>query len=237
MNDNSKKLYAGKAKTLYSSESPDHCIMEFRNDASAFNGVKLGSFEKKGHINNNFNAFIMTYLTKAGILTHFEKKLSDTTSLVKKLDMIPVECVIRNYAAGGISKRLGIAEGEALNPPVFEFFYKSDALGDPMINESHIITFGWATQPEMTELKALTFKVNELLIPLFNQAGLILVDFKVEFGRYKGKLCLGDEFTLDGSRVWEKGTKKKLDKDRFRQDLGDFIESYEQVVDKLNIVL
>lgn len=229
------KLYSGKAKTLYSAESPDHCIMEFRNDASAFNGVKLGSFENKGKINNAFNAFIMAYLTNAGILTHFEKKLSDTTSLVKKLSMIPVECVIRNRAAGSICKRLAIPEGQEFTSPVFEFFYKSDKLGDPMINESHIVTFNWATQEEIEQLKTLSFKINALLQPLFQKASLILVDFKLEFGRYQNKLCLGDEFTLDGSRVWDKETGKKLDKDRFRQDLGNFIESYEEAARRLSI--
>lgn len=237
MSSRSNALYSGKAKTLYPAESQDHFIMEFRNDASAFNGVKLGSFENKGKINNAFNAFIMTYLSEAGILTHFEKMLSDTTSLVKKLEMLPIECVIRNVAAGGLCKRLAIPEGEILVPPLFEFYYKSDTLGDPAINASHIMTFGWATPEEVTELETLSKKINQLLLPLFDNVGFILVDFKLEFGRYHGQLCLGDEFTLDGSRVWDKKTRKKFDKDRFRQDLGDFIESYEEAAHRLGVTI
>lgn len=233
----SNALYSGKAKTLYASETPEYFVMEFRNDASAFNGVKLGSFEKKGQINNAFNAAIMDYLSHAGILTHFEKKLSDTTSLVKKLEMLPIECVVRNRAAGGICKRLGLQEGQILTPPTFEFFYKSDALGDPMLNDSLIITLGLASVKEIAELKALTFKINDLLVTFFDRADFVLVDFKLEFGRYNGQLCLGDEFTLDGSRVWDKHTGKKFDKDRFRQDLGDFIESYQEAAHRLNIVI
>ncbi len=232
----SQVLYSGKAKTLYATESPDYFVMEFRNDASAFNGIKLGSFEHKGKINNAFNAFIMTYLSESGILTHFEKRLSETTSQVKKLEMLPIECVVRNYAAGGLCKRLAIPEGEKLTPPLFEFYYKNDTLGDPFINNSHIITFGWATSKEITALESLSYKINHLLLPLFDKAGFILVDFKLEFGRYNGQLCLGDEFTLDGSRVWDKTTRKKFDKDRFRQDLGNFIESYEEAARRLGII-
>jgi len=232
---NSTIIYSGKAKTLYEADKPHHCIMEFRNDATAFNGVKHSLFEHKGEINNAFNAFIMQYLEQAGIPTHFEKKLSAQTSLVKKLSMIPAECVVRNRAAGSLCKRLGIEEGHMFNPPIFEFFYKNDKLNDPMINDSHIVTLGWATEEEIAEMKSLTLRVNEILKPLFEQAGFILADYKLEFGRYEDRLRLGDEFTLDGCRVWDIKTGEKFDKDRFRQDLGNMIEYYQEAAKRLGV--
>ena len=156
-------------------------------------------------------------------------------TLVKKLQMIPVECVVRNLAAGSICRRYGIAEGTEINPPTFEFFLKSDALHDPMINDYHIISFGWATQAQIVAMKELTFSVNEVLKQLFADAGMLLVDYKLEFGMYKGELMLGDEFSPDGCRIWDKATRKKLDKDRFRQDLGNVIEAYKEVGERLGI--
>src|SRR5690606_34957977 len=167
-------------------------------------------------------------LHEGGIPTHFEKLLSDTESLVKKMVMIPVECVVRNLAAGSITCPLGVQEGLELNPPTFEFFLKNDALGDPMINESHIESFGWATPEQVAAMKELTFKVNDLLKQLFLDGNMLLVDCKLEFGLdQNGKLVLGDEFTPDGCRLWDKDTREKLDKDRFRQNLGNVVESYE----------
>ena len=231
-----KLINSGKAKSLYESSDPDFYIMHYRDDTSAFDGVKKESLEGKGKTNNKFNASIMQILEKEGVSTHFEKLLSDTDSLVKKLDMVPVECVIRNVTAGSICKRLGLKEGLNLDPPTFEFFYKNDELHDPMINDYHIKSFGWATEQQIEEMKLKTFEVNEILKKIFSEAGMILVDYKLEFGSFKGELLLGDEFTPDGCRVWDSETREKLDKDRFRQDLGDVVESYNLIAKKLGIV-
>jgi phosphoribosylaminoimidazole-succinocarboxamide synthase len=228
-------INSGKAKSLYKSSDPDFYIMHYRDDTSAFDGVKKESLEGKGKTNNKFNAFIMLILEKEGVATHFQKLLSDTESLVKKLDMVPVECVIRNVAAGSICKRLGLEEGLDLDPPTFEFFYKNDELHDPMINDYHIKSFGWASDEQIEEMKIKTFQVNDTLKRLFSEAGMILVDFKLEFGSFKGELLLGDEFTPDGCRVWDSETREKLDKDRFRQDLGNVVESYQTIAKKLGI--
>ena len=230
-----KLINSGKAKSLYESSDPDFYIMHYRDDTSAFDGVKKESLEGKGKTNNKFNASIMQILEKEGVPTHFEKLLSDTDSLVKKLDMVPVECVIRNVTAGSICKRLGLKEGLNLDPPTFEFFYKNDELHDPMINDYHIKSFGWATEQQIEEMKQKTFEVNEILKKIFSEAGMILVDYKLEFGSFKGELLLGDEFTPDGCRVWDSETREKLDKDRFRQDLGDVVESYNLIAKKLGI--
>ena len=232
-----KLLYQGKAKSLYTSSRPKHCVMHFRDDATAFDGAKHALLARKGMINNHFNAFIMRYLAKAGIQTHFARISGERESLVKQLEMIPVECVVRNIATGSLCRRLGIEEGKKLEPPIFEFFYKSDLLHDPMINEWHITTLGWASLDEARQMRELTLKVNEILIPLFKKVGLLLVDYKLEFGRYQGSLVLGDEFTPDGARIWDSQTNERLDKDRFRKDLGCVIESYEVVAARLRIPL
>ena len=229
-------ITTGKAKSLYSSTKEDYLVMHYRDDTSAFDGKKIESLEGKGTINNKFNAFIMEYLEKEGIPTHFERLLSETDSLVKKLEMAPVECVVRNVAAGSICKRLGLKEGLDLSPPTFEFFYKDDDLGDPMINEYHIQSFGWATAEQVDQMKEKTFLVNDALKKLFSDAGMILVDYKLEFGSFKGELLLGDEFTPDGCRVWDVETREKLDKDRFRQGLGDVVESYQIMAKRLGVI-
>lgn len=231
------EIYRGKAKTVYASEQPDRYILHYRDDVTAFDAAKKASLPRKGLVNNHFNAFIMEQLENAGVATHFEGLLSDQDSLVKRMDMIPVECVVRNVATGSLCRRLGIEEGLVLDPPVFEFFYKDDSLHDPMINEYHVVTFDYATKDEIEQMKALTFKVNTVLQPLFSDAGFTLVDYKLEFGRYQGQLLLGDEFTPDGCRLWETTSGEKFDKDRFRQDLGDVIEAYEVVADRLGINL
>lgn len=230
-----EQLYAGKAKSVFKTDDPDRLILLFRNDTSAFDGKRIEQLDRKGMVNNKFNAFIMGKLQEAGIPTHFEKLLSDTESLVKKMDMIPVECVVRNLAAGSITRRLGVQEGLELNPPTFEFFLKNDALGDPMVNESHIQSFGWATAEQVARMKELTFKINDVLKELFASGNMLLVDFKVEFGLFKGEVILGDEFSPDGCRLWDKDTREKLDKDRFRQNLGNVVESYELVGRRLGL--
>jgi phosphoribosylaminoimidazole-succinocarboxamide synthase len=232
-----KQCYSGKAKTLYQTDDPNLLVMQFRDDISAFNAGKLDKLADKGRVNNYFNAFIMQRLQQAGIAVHFEKILTATESLVKKLAMIPVECVVRNYAAGSLCKRLGIEEGCVLTTPLCEFFYKSDALGDPLVNQDHILAFDWASATEIEQMRELSLKVNQVLVPLFAEAGLILVDFKLEFGRYHGQLLLADEFTPDGCRIWEKETRQKLDKDRFREDLGDVVASYNLVAQRLGVEL
>lgn len=229
------ELYAGKAKTVYTTDDPSLLVLEFRNDTSAFDGEKMEQLERKGQVNNQFNAFIMKALQQAGIATHFVDQISINESLVRNLDMIPVECVVRNRAAGSLVRRLGVTEGQALTPAVFEFFLKNDALHDPMINDSHIATFGWATEAEVEAMKALTLQVNEVLTKLFADGGLVLVDYKLEFGRFEGKIVLGDEFSPDGCRLWDAGTGEKMDKDRFRQNLGNVIESYEEVGRRIGI--
>ncbi|MEP4547087.1 MAG: phosphoribosylaminoimidazolesuccinocarboxamide synthase [Saccharospirillum sp.] len=229
------ELYAGKAKTVYTTDDPSLLVLEFRNDTSAFDGEKMEQLERKGQVNNQFNAFIMGALQQAGIATHFVDQLSINESLVRNLDMIPVECVVRNRAAGSLVRRLGVTEGQELTPAVFEFFLKNDALHDPMINDSHIATFGWATEAEVEAMKALTLQVNEVLTKLFADGGLVLVDYKLEFGRFEGKIVLGDEFSPDGCRLWDAGTGEKMDKDRFRQNLGNVIESYEEVGRRIGI--
>lgn len=230
-----EELYKGKAKSVYTTDDPDRLVMLFRNDTSAFDGKKVAQLDRKGMVNNKFNAFIMGKLAEAGIPVHFEKLLSDQESLVKRLEMIPLECVVRNVAAGSICRRLGVQEGLELNPPTFEFFLKNDQLGDPMVNEHHIRSFGWCEPQHVEKMKELTFQVNDVLKNLFLEGDMLLVDYKLEFGLFKGNLVLGDEITPDGCRLWDRQTREKLDKDRFRQDLGDVVESYELVGKRLGL--
>ncbi|MBW5799461.1 phosphoribosylaminoimidazolesuccinocarboxamide synthase [Halomonas elongata] len=233
--DKRQELYAGKAKSVYATDDPDRLILHFRDDTSAFDGERMESLARKGKVNNRFNAFIMEKLQAAGIPTHYERLLSDTESVVKKLDMLPVECVIRNIAAGGLVKRLGVEEGCELAPPTFELFLKNDALHDPMINESLAETFGWATPEQLAEMKSLTYRVNDVLKQLFADGDLLLVDYKLEFGLFNGEIVLGDEFSPDGCRLWDAKTREKLDKDRFRQGLGGVIEAYEEVGRRIGV--
>ncbi len=228
-------LYTGKAKSVYTTDNPDYLVLVFRDDTSAFDGKKVEQLARKGRVNNTFNAFIMQKLAEAGIETHFEKLITPNEVLVKRLTMIPVECVVRNYAAGSLCRRLGVTEGLELNPPTFELFLKNDALGDPMINESHVRSFAWATEAQLVRMKELSFAVNDVLKGLFAEGNMLLVDFKLEFGVFHDRIVLGDEFSPDGCRLWDKETRKKLDKDRFRQGLGEVVEAYEEVGRRLGI--
>lgn len=228
-------LYTGKAKSVYTTDNPDYLVLVFRDDTSAFDGKKVEQLARKGRVNNTFNAFIMQKLAEAGIETHFDKLITPNEVLVKRLTMIPVECVVRNYAAGSLCRRLGVTEGLELNPPTFELFLKNDALGDPMINESHVRSFGWATEAQLARMKELSFAVNDVLKGLFAEGNMLLVDFKLEFGVFHDRIVLGDEFSPDGCRLWDKETRKKLDKDRFRQGLGEVVEAYEEVGRRLGI--
>jgi phosphoribosylaminoimidazole-succinocarboxamide synthase len=232
-----QELYSGKAKSVFATDNDDFVVLSFRDDTSAFDGEKVEQLSRKGEINNKFNAFIMQYLADNGVPTHFESLINDTESVVKNMAMIPVECVVRNVATGSLVRRLGVEDGMELNPPVFEFFLKNDALHDPMVNEFHIETFGWAKAGDVSKMKDLTFKVNTLLKQLFADAGMILVDYKLEFGLFNGEVYLGDEFSPDGCRLWDAETRKKLDKDRFRQGLGGVIEAYEEVARRIGVPL
>ena len=228
-------MYSGKAKSIFATDDDNTLLMEFRDDTSAFDGRKTTALNRKGLVNNHFNAFIMQKLEEAGIKTHLVSMIDDTKSLVRHLDMIPVECVVRNISTGSICRRLGVEDGLELTPPTFEFFLKNDELHDPMINEYHIRAFNWASDEEVKEMTELTFATNAVLVPLFRDANIILVDFKLEFGRVNGELLLGDEFTPDGCRLWDADTREKLDKDRYRQDLGNVVESYEIAARRLGI--
>ncbi len=235
------ELYKGKAKTVYATDDPNRLIMHFRDDVSAFDGVKLAKLELKGETNNKINAFVMAKLTEAGIVTHLVRVLNERESLVRAMRMVPVECVVRNVCAGSMAKRYGIDEGRRLPEPIFEFFLKSDALHDPLVNDDHIRVLGWASADEIAQMKALTHKVNGVLKPLFARSGIDLVDYKLEFGHPTddphGGLVLGDEFTPDGCRLWDAKSGEKLDKDRFRRDLGSVIEHYREVAQRIGAPL
>ena len=227
-----EKLYEGKAKILYKTSDPDLLIQYFKDDASAFDGKKKGTIVDKGVMNNHMSSRIFEYLEENGVKTHFVETLNDREMLVKNLDIIPVEVVLRNVAAGSLCKRLGIEEGRVFEEqPILEFFYKSDPLGDPMINECHVDIFGWATKEEVEILKSEGLKINKLMVDFFRDRKIRLVDFKVEFGRHKGEVFLGDEISPDGCRLWDWETNEKMDKDRFRFNLGSVEEKYQEVYD------
>lgn len=228
-----KKIYEGKAKVLYETGRPDLIIQEFKDDATAFDATKRGTIEEKGVINNEISSAIFQLLESKGIPTHFVKKLSDRDMLIKRLNIILVEVTVRNVSAGGLSKLLGIDEGIVLKNPVLEYHYKNDALHDPLINDYHIEMLGLATPKEMKKIKDYSFSINEILKDFFNKARLKLIDFKLEFGRFKGRILLGDEISPDTCRLWDKKTDEKLDKDRFRRDLGRIEEAYQEVLRRI----
>lgn len=229
-------LYCGKAKTMYETDDPQFLIVDFRDDTSAFDGLKKAALEDKGYINNKISSFIMQHLADNGIPTHFVKALSAQEALVKRLKMIPLECVVRNVAAGSLCRRLGVKEGMALSPPLFEFFLKNDDLHDPLVTNHHALAFGWATSSQMEIMYDYTLKINALLQTLFSKAGMILVDSKYEFGvDSNGNVCLGDEISPDSCRIWDAETGDVLDKDRFRKDMGNVIEFYKVIAEKLGI--
>ncbi len=228
-----KLMYSGKSKSLYETENKDAWLVEFRDDLTAFNGEKHEKMAQKGAINAQINAHLMQLLAKEGIPTHFIQQLSDHESLVKRLQMIPLESVVRNVAAGSLCRRLGLSLGIALNPPVYELFYKNDALGDPMVNEDHALVFKWATESQLKQMRELSLRINKILLEVFSKIGLVLVDAKFEFGILGDQLYLGDEITPDSCRLWDKNTQKVMDKDRFRQNLGGVIEAYQEVAHRL----
>lgn len=234
---NDHDLIVGKAKSLRIADNAQQLVMTFRDDTSAFDGEKTKALAQKGAVNNAVNAYIMNYLQDNGIPTHLLKKISASQSLVQRLEMLPIEFVVRNIAAGSLCKRYGIERGHKLQPPLFELFYKSDELKDPLITENHINAFHWAQPQHVKQGQVLSLAINDLLVPLFFKAGMILVDYKLEFGLIGDKLIMGDEFTPDGCRLWDSKTQDSLDKDRFREDKGDVVKSYKIVAQRLGISL
>lgn len=231
-------IYEGKAKQVYATEDPNLVIVYYKDDATAFNAQKRGTVADKGEMNNKISTLIFKYLIEKGIPTHYIDTLNDREQLVKKVNIIPLEMVVRNYVAGSMAQRLGLEEGAKSPVTIFDICYKKDELGDPLINDHHAVLLGAATYDELKELYAITDKINESLKELFIKANLILVDFKIEFGKdSEGNIVLADEISPDTCRLWDKDTLKKLDKDRFRRDLGEVSEAYHEVYNRLTEVL
>lgn len=228
-------LYEGKAKKVYTTDVEDIYIVDYKDDATAFNGLKKGTISGKGVINNKMTNHIFKILEDAGIPTHLVEELSSRQTAVKKVEIVPLEVIVRNVSAGSFAKKLGIEEGRKLLAPTLEFSYKNDDLGDPMINDYYAIALGVATREEIERITELVFQVNEVLIKYFEQHGIDLIDFKVEFGRYKGQIILADEISPDTCRLWDSKTHDKLDKDRFRRDLGNVEDAYIEVAKRLGI--
>lgn len=227
-------LYEGKAKRVYTTEDDALLIVSYKDDATAFNGVKKGTIEAKGIVNNRMSNFLMKKLEGQGVPTHFVEELSDRETVVKKVDIIPLEVIVRNIAAGSLSKRLGLVEGTKMQSTVLEYCYKDDALGDPMINEYHIYAMELATKEELDLIAAYAFKINDALSAYLKEVKIELIDFKIEFGKLAdGTIILADEISPDTCRFWDSETNEKLDKDRFRRDLGNVEEAYQEVMSRL----
>ncbi|MDE7298548.1 MAG: phosphoribosylaminoimidazolesuccinocarboxamide synthase [Lachnospiraceae bacterium] len=230
-----EQLYEGKAKKVFKTEDPDILIVDYKDDATAFNGLKKGTIVGKGVINNKMSNHIMSLLEKEGVPTHFVEALRARAPAVKKGEIVPLEVIIRNVSAGSFAKKLGIEEGRKLLCPTLEFSYKDDALGDPMINSYYAMAIGAATKEEIEAITKYAFKVNEVMIKYFESIGIELIDFKIEFGRYHGQIILADEISPDTCRLWDINTHEKLDKDRFRRDLGNVEDAYQEVFKRLGI--
>jgi phosphoribosylaminoimidazole-succinocarboxamide synthase len=235
-----KKVYEGKAKILYEGPEPGTLVQYFKDDATAFNAEKHAVIEGKGVLNNRLSEFFMLGLNQIGVPTHFIRRINMREQLVRSVEIIPLEVVVRNLAAGSLSKRLGLEEGAALPRPIVEFYYKDDALGDPLVTEEHIIAFGWATQQDLDDMVALALRVNDFLSGTMMAVGIKLVDFKIEVGRiWDGdfqRLVVADEISPDSCRLWDKETGSKMDKDVFRRDLGNLAEAYTEVAKRLGVL-
>ena len=228
-------IYEGKAKRLFETSDPNIVLIEYKDSFTAFNGEKKATMGGKGQLNNKISANIFTYLKENGIPVHFEQQLDDIHQLARRVTILPLEVVVRNITTGSICKRLGIEEGLRLPRPLVEFYYKEDALGDPIVTEDHALLFGWATAEDIAEIKKLTLRVNELLSAFFLEKGIVLVDFKLEFGKdAAGNILLADEVSPDTCRFWDQSTGNRLDKDRFRKDLGNVLEAYEEIWRRLS---
>jgi phosphoribosylaminoimidazole-succinocarboxamide synthase len=235
-----RRVYEGKAKVLYEGPEPGTLIQHFKDDATAFNNKKHALIEGKGVLNNRISEHIFTRLGEIGVPTHFVRRLNMREQLIREVEIIPLEVVVRNVAAGSLAQRLGLEEGKPLPRSIIEFYYKNDALGDPMVCEEHITAFGWASPPEIDEIMALGLRINDFLVGLFCGIGIRLVDFKVEFGRLweneQMRIVLADEISPDCCRLWDAATSDKLDKDRFRRDLGGVLEAYQEVARRLGVL-
>lgn len=228
------QLYEGKAKKVYATDEPNYCIVSYKDDATAFNGLKKGTILGKGVINNRVTNYLMKLLEKNGIPTHYVEELNDRETVVKKVKIVPLEVIVRNIAAGSLAKRLGLPEGTKLGSTVLEYCYKDDALGDPMVNEYHILAMKWATKEELGLIAEYSFKVNRVLSDYLKSANIELIDFKLEFGKTAdGTIVLADEISPDTCRFWDSVTKEKLDKDRFRRDLGGVEDAYNEILKRL----
>ena len=230
-----EQLYEGKAKRVFATDDPDVVIVDYKDDATAFNGEKKGTIVGKGAINNRMTNHVFKLLEKEGVATHLIEELSERETAVKKVEIVPLEVIIRNVAAGSFSKRLGVPEGTPFKEPTIEFSYKNDELGDPLINSYFAVALGLATWEEIDTIKKFAFKVNDVLKAYFLQADIKLIDFKIEFGRYHGQILLADEISPDTCRLWDVNTNEKLDKDRFRRDLGNVEEAYNEVFKRLGL--
>lgn len=228
-------MYEGKAKKVYSTLDPNAVIVEYKDDATAFNGLKKGSIKDKGVVNNLMSNFVFTLLESKGVKTHLIKEINERETLVKKVQIVPLEVIIRNKAAGSMAKRLGLKEGTELKCPVFELSYKDDSLGDPMINEYHALAMGLVTIDELEQIKEMAFKINDIMKEYFLSVNVDLIDFKLEFGRFNDEIILADEISPDTCRFWDHDTGEKLDKDRFRRDLGGVEEAYMEMLQRLGI--
>ncbi|AVX19359.1 MULTISPECIES: phosphoribosylaminoimidazolesuccinocarboxamide synthase [Carboxydocella] len=226
-------LYEGKAKKIYATDQPGLVWIEYKDDATAFNGLKKGTISGKGELNNKISAYFFQLLAQKGIESHFVQLVSDNEQIVKKVEIVPLEVVVRNIAAGSLAKRLGLEEGTAMQQPVVELYYKNDELGDPLINYYHALALGLATREEMLYMEEMGLKINAILQEYLRDKEIILVDFKLEFGRVDGKIILADEISPDTCRFWDAETREKLDKDRFRRDLGGVEEAYQEVYRRL----
>lgn len=228
-------IYEGKAKKVYAMDDPDYCMVEYKDDATAFNGLKKGTIRGKGVVNNKMSNFMFKLLAEKGIETHFVKEISDRETIVKKVSIVPLEVIIRNKAAGSLAKKLGLEEGMELKCPILEFSYKNDELGDPMINNSQAIACGIATQEEIDVISDIAYKVNDYMKEFFAGVGVELIDFKLEFGKFHDKIILADEISPDTCRFWDIKTHEKLDKDRFRRDMGGVEEAYAEMMKRIGL--
>jgi len=226
-------IYEGKAKRVYTSESPDLAVVEYKDDATAFDGTKRGTIQSKGVANNRISSLVFRYLEREGIPTHFEDMIDDRHMLVKRVEIVPVEVVVRNTVAGSLAKRLGLEEGTRLPRAIVELYYKSDELHDPMINDDHVLALNLASAEELESMRRMALEINSHLVPFFARVNIDLIDFKLEFGRFQGKIILADEISPDTCRFWDINTGEKLDKDRFRRDLGGEREAYLEVLARL----
>lgn len=230
-----EQLYEGKAKKVFATENPDYCIVSYKDDATAFNGEKKGTIVGKGVVNNRMSNFMFKLLEAKGIPTNYIEELNDRETVLKKVEIVPLEVILRNKAAGSLSARLGLPEGTPMKHTVLEFCYKNDDLGDPMVNESHILAAELATKEEIEVISDLAYKINDIMVEFFKSVNVDLIDFKIEFGRFHDQIILADEISPDTCRFWDMDTQEKLDKDRFRRDMGGVEDAYAEMMKRVGL--